>query len=257
MKDESKNEIIDFSADVVGGTVGGFIGASIAGPLGLLIGSVGSATTIKAIKCIAGEMSKRLLSKREEIKISNALTCAINSLNENIKRGKLIRTDDFFDNTMNDRSSAEEILEAILYKVQREPEERKIPYIGNIFANVVFDTEIFPELAHQVVKVAEQLSYRQLCLLKIFSGFTQLDLRKSDYRSVNSFDSQLYSILYECYDLYIKGLIANGGVAMLGPNDFIPAIAYVQGVGANCFYLMELDKIPDDDLKKYIDILKR
>lgn len=249
-------DIVEISAEIVGGTIGGVVGASVAGPLGALIGSIGEVAATKVITSIISEMTNRKLSNREEIKLSNALSSSIKTLNTKISNGKVIRSDDFFDNKVNERSSAEEILEAVLYKAQREPEEKKIPYIGNIYANVVVDETIFPEIAHQVIKTAESLTYRQLCLLKIFSGLYNFNLRNSSYRKQESFDKELYSLLYECYDLYNRGLITNGTVAMFGVTDLIPSKVTIQGLGVDCFNLMGLNDIPNSDIEKYIMILR-
>ena len=47
------------------------------------------------------------------------------------------RTDGFFDEETNgDRSDAAEVAESVLLKAQREPEEKKIDYMGYLFASI-------------------------------------------------------------------------------------------------------------------------
>ena len=258
MTESIKEEISNSGTEIVGGTVGALIGNAVAGPLGALVGSIGATATTKIISKVSNELSNRLLSKREEIKISNAFTSSLVTLNCKISKGYNIRDDGFFDqNEINTRSDGEEVLEAVLYKAQREPEEKKIPYIGNIFANVCLDEKVFPELAHQIIKTAEQLTYRQYCLLKLFSGLYKFDLRNENYRNQSYFEKEQYSILYECLDLYNRGLVSNGGDVAFGATDIIPAKMHIEGIGADCFNLMQLKDIPNIDVMKCQELIRR
>ena len=159
-----------------------------------------------------------------------------------------MRTDGFFDSTMHDRSGADEVMENILLKSQREPEEMKLPYMANLFANIAFDSTISSEMAHQVTKTAGELTYRQLCLLRLAVIQDEFDLRKSDYRGQTSFAKELYQVLYEFLGLYSRGYINFGGGVMLGLTDVKPASIRLQGLGAVTYDLMRLRDIPRDEL---------
>ena len=155
--------------------------------------------------------------------------------------------DDFFDEKSSGRSDAEEVAESVLLKSQREPEEKKIPYMGHLLSNVAFDPQISAQMAHQIIKAAEQLTYRQLCILKLAVVKQAFGLRNGDYRGHGSFSKELYEVLYECLDLYHRAFINFGGVAF-GPTDVAPGKMTVQGLGADLFNLMRLAIIPDEDL---------
>jgi hypothetical protein len=135
-----------------------------------------------------------------------------------------------------------------LLKSQREPEEKKIPYIAHLMSNITFDASISVQMAHQLTKAAEALTYRQLCILKLAAVKQAFGLRVGDYRGQKSFQKELYQILYECTDLYHKGFINFGGTAAFGPTDVIPSGMTIQGMGADLFNLMSLGKIPNSDL---------
>ena len=62
------------------------------------------------------------------VPITDVMDLAKEKIDENIKNNKKLREDDFFENVDN-RSSAEEILEGTLMVAQKEYEERKLPYI--------------------------------------------------------------------------------------------------------------------------------
>lgn len=121
--------------------------------------------------------------------------------------------------------------------------------MGHLFAAVAFDSLVSAQLAHQVIKTAEQLSYRQLCILNLAVEKQRFALRSSDYRNYGGgFAKDLYQVLYECLDLYHRGLINFGGEVAFGPTDVIPGSMTVQGLGADVYNLMKLCLIPNEDL---------
>ena len=145
------------------------------------------------------------------------LGVAAAEIGQRIKNGDKIRDDGFFEEKRHSRSDAEEVAESIILKSQREPEEMKIPYMGRLLSNIAFDQEISAEMAHQITKAAEQLTYRQLCILKITVVKNAFSLRNGDYRGQGSFLKKLYQVLYECLDLYYRSFINFGGeVAFIG-----------------------------------------
>ena len=117
-----------------------------------------------------------------------------------------------------------------------------------LIGNIAFNAEINVGLAHQLVRTAEDLTYRQLCILKIAAMTDRKALRQGGYREQRSFDKPLYGVLYECYDLYNRGLINFGGSAALGLTDVDPASMVVEGMGADLFNEMGLATIPQVNL---------
>ena len=136
----------------------------------------------------------------------------------------------------------------MLLKSQREPEEKKLPYMGHLLSNIAFDSMISAQMAHQIIKVAEQLTYRQLCLLKLAVVKQEFGLRSGDYRGQGSFTKELYQVLYECLDLYHRGLVNFGGEVAFGPTDIAPGKMTAQALGADLYNLMRLGTIPKNDL---------
>ena len=133
-------------------------------------------------------------------------------------------------------------------KSQREPEERKLPYMAHLMANIAFDSTISPNMAHQLTKAAEMLTYRQLCIIKLIVIKNRFALRPEDYSGHGNFSRELLQVLYEYFDLYRRGFINFGGEVAFGPSDVKPGEAVVQGLGAELFNLMELREIPIEDI---------
>ena len=161
-----------------------------------------------------------------------------------------------------------------MLKSQREPEEKKIPYMGHLLASVAFDPQVSAPMAHQLVKAAERLTYRQLCLLKLAvvkQAFELLDrdhpslnqmkqafgaFRDGDYRGQGTFTRELYQVLYEGLDLYLRGFINFGGTVAFGPTDIVPGKMTIQGLGGDLFNLMKLGAIPNEDLLPIVQQLR-
>jgi hypothetical protein len=252
-KDDAKRidrirKLIDSGAGIAGGAVGGALSFLAGGPIGAAVLGAGGAAAAMALKHVGQEVSERLLGPREKVRVGAVLAIAAAEIKQRIENGERIRTDGFFDEKLSGRSDAEEVAESILLKSQREPEEKKIPYMGHLLSSVAFDPQISAHMAHQITKAAEQLTYRQLCILKLAVVKQVFGLRNGDYRGQGSFSKELYQVLYECLDLYHRGFINFGGEVAFGPTDIAPGKMTVQGLGADLFNLMKLATIPDEDI---------
>jgi hypothetical protein len=248
--------LINLGGEIAGGAVGGALGFLAGGPEGAALLGAGGVVAAGALKYIGNEITERLLGPREKVRIGGVLAVAADEINQRTKNGERIRDDGFFDKKRQGRSDADEVIESILLKSQREPEEKKIIYMGHLMANVAFNKEISAEMAHQITKAAEQLTYRQLCILKLSVTKEIYNLRGGDYRGQGSFSKELYQLLYEYLDLYTHGLINIGGQVAFGPTDIAPGKITLQGLGADIYNLMQLHNISNEELIPIAEILK-
>ena len=178
----------------------------------------------------------------------------IKEIHRRRETGESVRTDGFFDDNGTGRSDAAEIAESILLKVQREPEEKKIPFMGYLFSSIAFDPEISVQMAHQLTKAAEGLTYRQFCLLKLCADKEKYRLRDGYYKDPTNSERNLYQILHECHNLYHSGYIYHKGSISVGrsqafvPTDLNPRSMILNGLGIDLFNLMKLSLIQDEDI---------
>ena len=249
------NQLIGSSGDIAGAAIGGALGFLAAGPAGAALGSASGAAAASAIKKIGAEVSDRLLGSREKIRVGGVLAIAANHIRNRIERGEQLRNDGFFRQNESGRSDAEEVAESVLLKSQREAEERKIPFMAFLIGNVAFDAQISPQLAHQIIKSADAMTYRQLCILKLAALKENYALRTQDYRDQGHFERNLYEILYECLDLYHRGFINFGGGVAFGPTDVKPNGMSIQGIGVDVFSQMGLATIPQSDIDQIVERL--
>lgn len=247
--------LIAAGANIAGGAVGGAIGFLVGGPAGAVAGGAAGSAAGEALKHIGDEVSRRTLAPREATRVGGVLILAASKIKQRLEAGEQVRNDEFFNDSASGRSDAEELAESVLTKAQRETEEKKLHYMANLLSNVAFDGSISIAFAQQVTKLAEQLSYRQLCLIKLIAQAPYKSLRDKSYADMNSFPLELRQVLYELMDLFNRGLVHNGENHPLSIKDLVPKQMGVHGVGADLFNLMGLQEIPEDDLLSVTQVL--
>jgi hypothetical protein len=249
--DDSKERfrsLILGSAEIAGNAAAAALGFLAPNPFGAALLGAGGSVAAMILKSVGDEVAERMLGPREKVRLGAALAISASHIQDRIEKGHMLRDDGFFDPKTDGRSDAEEVAEGVLQKAQREVEERKVPYMGYLLSNIAFASDISLAMAHQIIKAAEQLTFRQLCILKLSVEKEAFSLRAADYRGGYSFSKELYQILYECLDLYHRGFVSIGGEVAFGPTDIAPAKLTVQGMGEDIFNLMRLNSIPNEDL---------
>ncbi len=252
-KDNKVQKIINNGAEIAGAAVGGALGFLAGDPGTAALLALGGGLAGKALKKIGIEISERLLGSREKTRVGAVIAIAANKIKERIEEGESIRDDDFFVVKKNGRTKADEVIENVIQKCQRDPEEKKIGYMGLLLANIAFDKSISVELAHIVIKTVEILTFRQICILSVAGGKEKEALRSVNYREEKEFPRELYQVLHECFDLYSRSLINFKGTAALGLTDVLPSAMTVQGVGVDMYNNLELYRMP---LNEKLDIIK-
>ena len=103
---------------------------------------VAGTTVAMALKGVGQELSARLLGPREEVRVGYVYTLAAAEIAKRIESGERVRTDGFFSGDGTGISDAQEVWEGVLLKSQREPEEKKLPYMAHLLANLAFDVSL-------------------------------------------------------------------------------------------------------------------
>ena len=86
--------------------------------------------------------------------------------------GAMVEKSGHYENTHRSSSTtekeAEEIFEDLYLKCEKESEEQKIKYMGNLAVNFHQNSEGYPvPLVHQFIKDLEEFTYNQLCFLSV------------------------------------------------------------------------------------------
>ena len=258
-KKDKQELFIDTSASMGAALVGGMVGLT-GGPGGVVAGVLVGAAAEVLFRKAGNEIKQRILSKSEENKILTVYDLAKEKIEKRLKAGDSIRNDGFFESVETVRSDADEVFEDLLFAAQREAEEKKLPYMANLFSNIIFNNSISKTEAHQLIKVAESLSYRQLVIMHVISLFYTAKVmgienspfgspRKKIYGTINGYEN--ISILTETLDLYRRSVIHSGSV-IFDVGSINPSELFLVGVGVQLYTLMELNNHAFDELASAI-----
>ena len=247
---------IDRAIELISSVAGSTLGLVTGEPTsGALIGTASGKGLEIALKKIKQEILARVLSSQEKARALNALDVAIEEILQRLENGESFRKDGFFDEKQTGRSDVKEVAESVLLRAQREPEEKKIRYMGYLLASIAFEPQISAQMAHQLIRAAELLTYRQLCILKLCAVKDDFELRDNNYREREFLEDDLYEVLYECSDLYSKEYIHFGlDTITFEPNvlsklrSVKPSGMAFQRIGDYLYNLMKLCLIPDEDI---------
>lgn len=252
-KKEIIKEIVESSGDITGSIGGAVLGTLIAGPAGLVLGGASGVIITKLFKKIGNEIQERILSSREEIRIGAAYTFAINKINENLSDGKLIRNDGFFEPEKG-RSLSEEILEGIILTAQKEHEERKVIFLGNLYGNICTDSSISSDQANQLIKITNALTYRQFCLLYLYNTRKEQNIHSTTYNNPSDKRIIPFDIIAEVKDLTQKGLLHT--VTSFASLDGFNCRSFsVTSGGRFYFKVLELEQIDKKEVEKINQIV--
>jgi hypothetical protein len=247
--DDQSNELIDAGLDSIGGLAGTALGFALAGPAGALLGAAAGPFVPVVLRKTALEFKRRVLGQREELRVGTVLELTAAKITQNVEQGLQIRQDKFFQQQLDNRAAAEEILEGILIAAQKEHEEKKLRFYSNLIANIAFRVDINRDLANALVKLVEKISYRQLLLIAIFA---RDDQHKPIFNFQDEKSVQRLSIAADAYSLGQQGIL------ILEDNNGYSISIEILGVtplGRLIADLMELyiiDNVEIEDLKTYL-----
>ena len=210
-------------------------------------------------------------SERQAKRIKDVSQYALNGIKYRLENGEKLRDDNFFEQII-DRSYAEEALESVLLKARDEPQEKKIPYLGKLFENGCFDSNLESDLLHFLCQEAENLTYRQLCIIKVVNEMNEKKyrLRNISVRGHNenkkpgdvryTLPAEKISVLNECVALCNKEYIA-ARISYVG-NDptetwytIVPSTMQPSLIGKMMYKHMNLKSIQEEDIFPIVNAL--
>ncbi len=272
-------QLLSHGSELAAAAVVGALGFLAGGPATAAGAAVLGAALTKGTQALLADFANRQLSHREEMRVGAVAAFVIDGLRKRLEEGWRPRNDDFFTLSISGRSTAEEIFEGVLQKAKNDHQEKKLEYYANIFIAAAFDENFTPETINHILTVAEPLTYRQLCLLALFSRPQPFALRDMDYHvPQQAYDENPYgydetpqasgesrhaysetaNVLAEIFDLCQHSLVrcykpgaksARERIPILGLSDIRPSWMVRISFGDRLYELMQLHSLPNDDLK--------
>lgn len=226
----------------------------LGGPVGAVLGQV----TGYAIGETVAWLASMAYAPLEGAKVQDALAGAEEALS--LRAEDEFRNDGFFESADGGRPPVVEFFEASIRAAARDYEARKAAYLGRFWANLGYEREIDFQRAAFLLRVAGDLTYRQLVLLAIFTraDAPELEARLTALNAETGDDSSTVSpdCAAEMQDLSDRNLLgylnpkeglvtntwaANGGkFAVLALERIRPT-----GAGGQLVRLLSLTAMPE------------
>jgi hypothetical protein len=254
---EVAKEWIAAAAELVAAPVGAWLGFLAGGAdTGAASGAAAGSLASHGLRAVGVEVWERQMSRREKVRVAPVIAMAGNELRKRVDAGAKLRDDDFFAARPPYRSSAEEVTESLLLKAQREPEERKLPYIANLIAFIAFDSTIDVAIAHQLLRFASELSYGQYCILALATDTSSFNLFEEHVGSIGpgKLSGAQTSFLSDCWDLKVKGLLWSGTDLDLHLYEIRPGKIALQPLGSTLTKALGLEGISLEDISPLSDL---
>jgi len=238
--------------DLVSGVATVALTSSITNPVcaGLV-----SATIQPLLAGAIEEFGKRVLSVRENNRIIKVMQDAVCKINVRLEKGDIPRQDEEFwmDNYVG-VSGAKVILEGILLKARDEYEEKKLPYYSNMIARMAFDSSWSYQRLNAMIRMFEQLSYRQILLIALAQKKGEIETSQWDVKFKRTQESYAYYDLFcEVSNLSSLTLFHQPGGALtmgLGNKQTLSPI------GKSMADLMELSSMPQEEVDELDGIIR-
>ena len=248
-------------------------GILVAAAIGDLTG-ISAAITPVITQWGLGRFITPLVSKRQSVRLFQWGKQAAEGIAQRLSNGEKYREDGFFEETPTNRSKIDEVVESTLKRVMDTTEEPKIKFMANLTENVHFDSDLDMDTYRRLLKYLEELTYRQLCVVKLFMNADQIDLDNFGNPNITQ---NLSSILTDCFEVCDKGLInpsnpltkridelylgssgntvVDGGRSPEYPGFASPA-GFSNIISENLLKFAKLNQIPDEHIDAILRELK-
>lgn len=265
---ERTARLLAHGADVTGASTGAAIGL-LGGPVGALSGAVIGTLMQKVLLRLGSEFEQRHLGPREKARVAGALYYALDDIEERLRPSAELHDDEFFEEELlrpredgffeadaaTGRARADELLEAVLVRAQRDHEERKVKHLGWLYSSFVFTEEVTPGDANYMLDLASRCTYHELQLLSLFHsgrGYRGIP----GWERLHPYEWRAHALAGELFQLTQMGLLMRTDhKPILVPEDANPSYLWVAPTGCKLYHWMRLDRMDDEELGEVYDEL--
>ncbi|MDF1667314.1 MAG: hypothetical protein P1V97_36550 [Planctomycetota bacterium] len=151
-------------ASALGGTTLGFYNTNTGmDPQSAAMIGIGASQIFRFGLNTMNDAISQMLSNKQKARVGTALFHALEVIHERLEVGDAPRDD-------LSGESAEELFDGSLIVSRDTYEKKKLKHLGFFIGNIPFEKDIAPSTAHNLLRQAEAMSYRQFCLMELLSG---------------------------------------------------------------------------------------
>lgn len=186
------------------------------------------------------------------------------------RNGEAPRSDDAFNEERDGlRPDSDELLEGVLMYAAASYEQRKVVLLAHLYDGIAFDASVTPQQGHFMLKLADQLTYRQLVALVVLQDEkSATELQTASFRRDQGEVAPSDAVALELDDLTNKGplgLRVEGTDDIARPGELIESAGpasrrpfqdlKLTPIGLTMHRLMRLETIPADDRVRLLEEL--
>jgi hypothetical protein len=249
---EQARDLLETGAEIVGAMTGGALGL-IGGPVGVAAGAVGGVIVARTLRQVGAELSERMFGRQRE-RVGATYSVLASDIAQRLDLGELPRDDGFLTEDGSHNSPAARLLEGTLLAAANDYEERKTPYLGHFYANLVFSS-ISAADASFLLATAERLTFRQVVLLGIFGNEIMSPGLAAVRVGLESEVRRLRRIVArEINDLGDKGLLTGPRGSVGEKTDLLPILTEVRltETGRTLSAALQLADMPEADQRQVL-----
>ena len=211
---------------------------------------------LSALQPVAEDFASRALSTKERDRVDRTYEEIIDKIWKRLEAGSVPRTDDYWAPNAERVSNATVLLEGVLIKARDEYEEKKRRYFPNLCANMCFAEHLAYERLNTILRLFEQLTYRQLQILAYVNHNEEINIKgwESNIRLITETD-KYYDIYCEVLNLYNSNLLRN---PQRGWSSEGVSCLNLSPLGKDMVLLTELDNMLESEISEvasYIDAI--
>jgi hypothetical protein len=253
---ERTKRLLEHAAEVSGQAVGGAI-SLLGGAPAAIGGAVFGGLVQKVLLRLGSEFEQRQLGPREKTRVAGALYYALDDIKERLHESEAPRDDDFFEpDDGHGRARADELLEAVLARAQRDHEERKVKHLGWLYSSFVFNKEVTPGDANYLLDLASRCTYHQLLLLSLIHdavGYRGLP----GWERLHPYEWRAHALAGELFQLAQAGLLVRTDhKPILVPEDANPSYLWAAPTACKLHHWMRLDRDDEQEREEVLAELK-
>lgn len=249
--EDAIKKVIAMGSEFVGNLGGATLAALSKSGWGIVAGAAAKPLIKNVFENIGKNLLEMKLGSRERVRVGAAYTIAMNKIYENIKDGKKYAEIEDRCASMNNRPIHEELLEGVLLCARDEHEENKIEFMGYLYGNIPF-VRMTRSRANYLIKLASQLSFRQLRIISIFAIISSYNLDEKLIARLNLLKDDISDpigkkptkdVLSEALEMGRNGILDTRS----NPEGSLSSTS-LDELGRSLYDLMELFKIPEEYL---------
>ena len=240
------------ASKVTGSVAGAAIGTIFMGPPGAIIGAALAPFFEHHLTALAGEFVTRQMGSRQQLRAGAGTLLLATAVQAKIVEGHELRKDGFDIPDETGRRPIDELAEQAIMSMVNSVEERRLPYLANLYASLYFDESISRTSIATLVAVAGSLNFRAMCILNILGKRTVYTGQERGDGIQSSWPTIDHMVAKEAFSLIGNSVIVAKSddneyhSSILGYMDLEPGILQLGSIGLVLYEKMGLAEMPFD-----------